>query len=80
MPLTKSDLELVLAVAQAIVETVAESPDGAPASALYLAIITSFGDVPYARFEVLMQAIADAGKVRKIGHLYFLTPGARRNG
>jgi hypothetical protein len=59
---------LVLALADAIVSTVHECPDGAPGGVLFAALM------PYLslhQFEAVMSALVFAERVRRVGHLYF---------
>jgi len=60
----------ILAIANAIIETVKEaSPDGAPATSLYLACM-EFG-CTLDQFNQVMGALVEAGKLRQEGYLYY---------
>jgi hypothetical protein len=56
-------------VADAVVEVVAECPDGAPAGPMYAAFM-QYG-MSLDTFEQITDALVQAGKIRKCGHLFF---------
>jgi hypothetical protein len=55
----------------AVLETVCECPDGAPAGPMYMAMMHSGFSLE--QFESLMSILLDAKLVRKVGHLYYPT-------
>jgi len=57
------------ALADAIVETVNEFPNGAPAGPMYMAM--SEAGMTLEQFEGIMSALVTTGKIRKSGHQYF---------
>ena len=59
----------IIAICTAIVETVKESPGGAPATSIYLACM-EFG-CTLVQFEQVMSALVEAGRLRQEGHLYY---------
>ena len=68
--MTKADAQrAILAICTAIVEAVKESPEGAPAGSLYLAL-TEHG-CTLAQFEQIMSALVETGLLRQEGHLYY---------
>ena len=70
MGMTKTEAQrALLAICTAIVEAVKESPEGAPAGSIYLALMEH--GCSLAQFEQIMAALVEAGRLRKEGHLYF---------
>ena len=60
------------AVADAIIEAVdLAGPMGAPAGVMYAALMASGITLP--QFEQIMAGLCGAGKLRKQGHLYFVS-------
>ena len=53
----------------ATLDTVKECPDGAPAGSLYM--VFQHVGMTLDQFHTFMGALVEAGKLRKIGHLYF---------
>lgn len=62
-------VEALRLLADAIVETVAETPQGAPAGMLYAAMM-GFG-MSLDTFQTIMSMLVAAGRVRREGQLYF---------
>lgn len=63
---------LLIAIAGAVVETVAAAgPDGAPSGTLYAAF-TAAG-CTHSQFEQIMEAMVKVGALRRSGQLYFVT-------
>lgn len=58
----------IIAIAKALLETIQESPNGAPAGPMYAA---TMGMIDLSTFEAIMQALVEAGKVKKVGHVYY---------
>ncbi len=56
-----------IAYAEALLETVEAMPEGAPAGPLYATVMGLFS---YDQFERLMHLLVQAGRVRKVGHVY----------
>lgn len=56
-------------VVVAIVDTVDDCPEGAPASALYAALMHV--GISLETFEAITGALVDAGKIKRRGHLFF---------
>lgn len=68
--MTSSDIaKALVAIIESIVETVNESPDGAPAGVMYAALM-HYG-CSHSQFESLMGALVRKGRIRQEGHLYF---------
>jgi hypothetical protein len=65
------DKFVIKRIAAAIVDTIKETPEGAPGGILYAACM-SFG-MSYEAFETLMSALVEVGAVEKRGQLYFAT-------
>jgi hypothetical protein len=64
----RDQLITVQRVAEAIIETVNECPQGAPAGPMYAAMMQFMS---LDTFEQMMRLLVEAGRVRKQGHLYF---------
>jgi hypothetical protein len=58
----------VLSIANALYETVRDSPDGAPAGPMYAAVM---GYMNLDQFEAIMSALVKVGRIRKSGHVYY---------
>jgi hypothetical protein len=58
----------VLSIANALYDTVRDSPDGAPAGPMYAAVM---GIISLNQFESIMGALVRDGYIRKSGHVYF---------
>ena len=67
--MTKKQIAILRQVCDAMLETVNESPNGAPAGAMYLAC-SNMG-MSLEVFETVMGALVTAGKIRKLGHVYY---------
>lgn len=67
---TNKAKQTVLRIANAIVDTVAETGDiGAPATSIYLAM--SEHGCTFAQYEAFIGALCDAGKLRRDGGMLF---------
>jgi hypothetical protein len=62
-------LKALRALCDAIVETIEEFPNGAPAGPMYMAFAEH--NMSLEVFEAIMSALVSAGKIRKSGHQYF---------
>src|SRR5258708_3693484 len=68
--MTRAQAKAVLAhVANAVLETVGETPDGAPAGPMYLAFMQH--GMSLETFEAITAALVDAKKIRREGDLFF---------
>ena len=67
--MTATEAQALKAIAGIIVETVNETPEGAPGGTLYAALMTI--GISLEQFEQIMAALVNLGLVRKSGQLYF---------
>ena len=71
--LSNRQITAIQMLADAIIEAVkAGGPLGAPGGVLYAALMDKMTADQFAQF---MSALVGAGKLRKQGHLYFVTEG-----
>lgn len=61
----------VLALAIMLIETVKESPDGAPGGILFAALMTKLPNITADQFGKIMNACCATGQIRKQGECYF---------
>jgi hypothetical protein len=67
----RAAVQTLVKVATAIVETVAECPQGAPGGVLYAALMSRMS---LQTFEQIMAGLVDAKRLRRSGELYFAVP------
>jgi len=65
---TKQQLALLRQLCDAILDTVSECPDGAPAGPMYMAFAQA--GMSLEMFEALLDALVTTGKLEKRGHVY----------
>jgi hypothetical protein len=65
---TDDALVTVRRIAQAVTETIADTPEGAPGGVLY-AVVMKYMSLE--QFETMMSVLVEAKRVRKQGELYF---------
>ena len=58
-------------ICNAIVETVNEAPNGAPCGPLYMALMHVWPSMTSMQFNMLVDTLVAAGKVRRVGHCLF---------
>lgn len=68
-------LRMLPKLTRAVIETVKESPDGAPETVLFLAFEAQ--GVSLETFNKFMTVLTNAQFLEKKGHLYFLGPKGR---
>jgi hypothetical protein len=64
----------VLSIANALYDTVRDSPNGVPAGHMYAAVM---GLISLNQFEAIMSALVKDGRIRKSGHVYFAANAAK---
>jgi hypothetical protein len=67
--MTKKQIAILRQVCDAMLATVNESPNGAPAGPMYMACMEMGMSLEV--FETVMSALVTAGKIRKLGHVYY---------
>lgn len=63
--------KLLAQLCKAIVDTVAETPNGAPAGVIYAALLTVMPNLTSLQFNMLIAGLVGAGKLKRAGHLLF---------
>lgn len=69
MEVTVEQKTALLGIAKAIVETINETPSGAPGGILYAALMAH--GCTLGQFEWIMAALVSLGKIRKSGDCYY---------
>ncbi len=62
---------LLAEICNAIVETVNEAPNGAPCGPLYMALMHIWPTMSSMTFNMLIDGLVQAGKVRRVGHCLY---------
>jgi hypothetical protein len=62
-------LAIAVQVSKAVIETVNESPQGAPAGPMYAAFMAR--GMSLETFEAITGALVDAGRIRRVGHVFY---------
>lgn len=64
-------MDIVKRVCVALIETVKETPDGAPGGVLFLAMLAFFPFLTAESFEIIMSTCCKTGLIEKRGECYF---------
>jgi predicted transcriptional regulator len=69
---TKEQKSVVLLVVKAVLETLAEVPEGAPSGTVYMALMSSLG-LSHAAYQGLLGNLVGSGAITNSGHLLRIT-------
>lgn len=68
---TYEAMQLLNQICQAIVDTVVETPHGAPCGAVYAALMTLWPEMTALQFNMLISGLEATGKLQRRGHCLY---------